>query len=420
MKTYNQFIFKNYTFDAARKELKLYYSIDEELNFCETYVFHINEIANDNPLAQKRAFELLFLMAGVSYYKTFLPPQIVINNIELDKTTASFLQKTWQKGLGEFFYINNLDPLTDIKFPHNTDAVDQSEFNNNFGKLLAIGGGKDSLLSLEMLRASSPTTWACNHAKKLQPLVDKLGTKHISVSRAWDPQLGDLNTSGAYNGHVPISAIFACVGLVLASLTGNQDIVVSNESSANSPTLQYMGQDINHQYSKTLEFEADFQSILAHLFNSSKRYYSLLRPFTELSIAERFAPYFDKYLDVFCSCNKAFVMTSTNMQWCGQCPKCAFSYLIFAPFVPQKQLNTLFAGNNLLNEPSLQKTYEELLGISGVKPLECVGEVEECQIAYSMAVQKGLVDKPLSHSEPTNYNYKNQRAHLIPKDITIL
>src|SRR5438874_758950 len=83
-----------------------------------------------------------------------------------------------------------------------------------------------------------------------------------------------------------ISAILACVGVIVAILSGYRDIVVSNESSASEPNLHYQGLPINHQYSKSLEFEKDFQDYLANQFNGGPRYYSFLRPFSEVRIGE--------------------------------------------------------------------------------------------------------------------------------------
>ena len=46
-----------------------------------------------------RACQALFFMAGVSYYKAYLAPEIVIRKGELDKAAANFFSKTYQKAL---------------------------------------------------------------------------------------------------------------------------------------------------------------------------------------------------------------------------------------------------------------------------------------------------------------------------------
>ena len=73
-------------------------------------------------------------------------------------------------------------------------------------------------------------------------------------------------------------------------------MVVSNESSADEPTLHYNRVAINHQYSKSSAHEKAYQAHLARIFGDSLRYYSFLRPLSEVHIAEIFAAEgFEKY-----------------------------------------------------------------------------------------------------------------------------
>jgi hypothetical protein len=332
MSSYQTFIFKNYFFDAASKLLTLNYSYDDTLEFTETYKFDF-EYGDYNHAALDRACQLLFFIAGVSYYKLYLAAKIEVRTGAIDAELASFLSQTYQAGLGEFFYINQLDPRTSINFPINSTAAASIENNTTAGLLIGLGGGKDSLVSLELMRdAGQPVaTWSVGHRAQLAPLVERIGLPHYWVERTWDVTLLEHNASGAYNGHVPISAVFATAGVVTAILAGKRDVVVSNEHSANEPTLDYQGVAINHQYSKSQQFEAEFQTVLQHKFGDSIRYYSLLRPFSELKIAELFSTYFDTYHDVFSSCNRAFTHDQHKMSWDGTCPKCAFVFLALTP-----------------------------------------------------------------------------------------
>ncbi|MCA9327421.1 hypothetical protein KDA14_02740 [Candidatus Saccharibacteria bacterium] len=417
MSTYETFIFESYAFDAEQKTLTLRYGIDDAYHFTETYTFDF-DFAEYNPATLDRAVQLLFFMAGVSYYKTFLPKNIVVQQGEIDPELAEFLAKTWQKGLGEFFYTNRLDPRTTIDFPTNTDTI-QSTTHLGSGKLVGLGGGKDSLVSIELLRGEpNLATWSVGHRAQLTPLVERSDLPHYWVSRVWDQQLLELNGAGAYNGHVPISAILACAGVVAAVLSGRQDVVVSNEQSANEPTLDYDGVAINHQYSKSQEFETDFQHILAHQFGDSIRYYSLLRPLSELRIAELFAKSgFEKYHDVFSSCNHAFTHDSDHMFWDETCPKCCFVYLALYPFVGAEKLGSVFR-KNLLRESALQPTYRQLLGIEGDKPLECVGEIQECRAAMRMA-QRDMDElrDTYAFELPDSYDYTQLWSHNMPDDV---
>lgn len=420
MSKYKKFIFESYEFNAGNKELKLIYNMDSKLVMSETYKFEF-DFADYDPAVLDRALQLLFFMAGVSYYKTFIPPVIEVRQGKIDPELAAFLSKTYQKGLGEFWYVNSLNPRTPVTFPSNTSTLGQIVPTlHPEGVLMGIGGGKDSLVTAELLRnhVDNLATWSMNHRPQLTPLVERVGLPHYWVERKWDPYLIEHKSKGSLNGHVPISAIIACVGTVVCILTGRSDSAVSNESSASEPTLMYQEVAINHQYSKSLEFEQDFQTVLQHSFGDSYRYYSFLRPLSELRIAELFAAKgFEKYKDVFSSCNRAFTHSSDEMFWCGICPKCAFVFLALTPFVPRDKLEALFGGKNLLLDPQLEPTYKQLLGIEGDKPLECVGAIKESRTAMQLA-QSEYPELLKYHFElPANYDFRTHSPSSMPDDI---
>jgi hypothetical protein len=415
---YQQFVFKRYTFDAKTGELRLLYGYDDVLEFEEVYRFKF-PFAKYDKAALERALQLLFFMAGVSYYKMYLAPEIKVYTGQIDAHLASFLSKTYQRGLGEFWYVNKLDPRTRVTFPATSQSLDALAIPSNDGFLIGLGGGKDSLVSIELLRDQPKVaTWSLNHQSQLEPLKERVGLPHLWVERKWDPQISELNHKDALNGHVPISAIFSCVGLVVSILSGYKDGVVSNESSASEPSLTYEGQEINHQYSKSLEYEQDFQTCLQHLFGESVRYYSLLRPFTEVRIAELFANIgFQKYKDVFSSCNKAYRHGQNHMFWCGECAKCAFVFLILTPFITRHELEALWHGKNLLLDPQLEQTYKQLLGIDGDKPLDCVGEVKEARAAMQLATEFYPELTKYELYLPEDYDFRAWNKSRIPDEV---
>ncbi|MEK7059806.1 MAG: endonuclease domain-containing protein [Patescibacteria group bacterium] len=418
MSDYKQFLFKRYEFDRTDGRLQLYYGYDDALEFCEAYKFDF-EFVDYDEAALERAVQLLFLVAGVSYYKLYLAPEIVVQAGDIDEALAKFLSDTYQRGLGELFYVNQLDPNTAVTFPVNSPALQPISVSVQAGQLIGLGGGKDSLVSVELLRDQPRgATWSLNHRAQLEPLVQAVGLPHLWVEREWDQQLKTLNQQGALNGHVPISAIFACVGSIVSILSGYQDNVVSNESSASEPTLNYQGVDINHQYSKSLTYEQDFQACLGRLFGSGLRYYSLLRPFSELRIAELFAQVgLDKYRQAFSSCNRAYRHGENHMFWCGECPKCAFVFLIFTPFVERSKLEELWGGKNLLLDSALRKTYEQLLGIEGDKPLECVGEIKESRAAMRLAQDIYPELRVFEFDLPADYDFRAWSEQAMPTEI---
>lgn len=421
MSKYQQFVFEGYHFDRNTRTLTLTYSMDGVLPFTETYRFDF-DFANYDEAALDRACQLLFFLAGTSYFKTYFPPEIVVKQGQIDQNLAAFLSETYQKGFGEFFYMNQLDPNTVITFPINSEPLQPLALSHQpEGQLIGVGGGKDSLVSIELLRDQQTpiTTWSLNHRPQLAPLVERIGLPHAWVERVWDPVLLELkNQPDVMNGHIPISAIFAACGTIVALLTGRRDVVVSNEQSANEPTMQYRGVAINHQYSKSQAFEQRFQEQLARSLNEQLRYYSFLRPLSEVMIGRIFASVaFDKYKDVFSSCNRAFIHGSDRMSWCGVCPKCAFVYLVLSPFIPEEQLNALWNGKNLLKDPNLETLYRQLLGIEGDKPFDCVGEVKEARSAMRMAqiIYPELAEK-YQFEIPEDYDYAKLASHHMPEE----
>lgn len=417
IKPFNTFIFKNYHFDQKSKTLELTYGFDETYTFTESYVFDFPYVDYDHS-SLDRALQNLFFMAGVSYYKAYPSSTIRIDHGKLDAKSAQFFSNVYQKGLGEYFYVNKLDPKTEVPFIANTGSPITANDTDGEGILIGIGGGKDSLVSVELLRDQPRVaSWSLGHRSQLLPLIDTIGLTHFWVDRRLDPLLLECNKQDALNGHIPISAIFACTGTVVAILSGYKDVVVSNEGSANEPTLEYQGVSINHQYSKSLAFEKDYQELLQNHFGNSSRYYSLLRQFSEVKIAEMFAQSgFESYKDVFSSCNRAFVQSSNSMSWCGKCSKCAFTYLALSSFVEPAQLDKLW-GKNLLLDTALHSTYNELLGIDGNKPLDCVGEIKESRQAMRLTQNKYPSLSVFQFKLPDSYDYESLAEHSIPQDI---
>ena len=418
MSSYQTFVFESYDFNPATGLATFVYGYDNTLSFTETFSFDFDAVNHDSQ-ALDRALQLLFFMAGISYYKMYLAPEIEIKMGRIDGELAAFLNQTYQQGLGEFYYVNQLPLITSDIFESNASPLATVSNHNDGGALIGLGGGKDSLVSVEIMRAENNiATWSVGHKSQLTPLVKRIGLPHFWVERAWDPSMLEHNNSGAYNGHVPISAILACAGVVAAILSEKRDVVVSNEQSANEPTLEYQGTAINHQYSKSQQFEEAFQKLLEANFGDSVRYYSLLRPFSELKIAELFSiDSFDKYHDVFSSCNRAFTHDRSEMFWDGSCPKCAFVFLALTPFVGREKLEKLFSGKNLLLDDSLTETYEQLLGLSGDKPLECVGEIKESRTAMRLAQEIYPQLDRYEFDLPADYDFRAWQPHSMPTDV---
>ncbi len=249
--------------------------------------------------------------------------------------------------------------------------------------LVPIGGGKDSLVSVEILkRANDPATavWIGN-SPLIAACAARTGLPMLNIGRELSPILFDYNKAGAWNGHIPVTAINSAILAVAAIHYGYDEIAFSNERSASSATLEYDGQPVNHQWSKGWAFEKSFHALLKSQVAADLEYFSLLRPLSELAVAERFA-YTARYDDVFSSCNRNFRILGPKPadRWCGQCPKCHFVFLALAPFMPKPRLLAIF-GRNLLDDISLGAAFDALMEYRDHKPFECVGEGIEARAA---------------------------------------
>jgi hypothetical protein len=251
--------------------------------------------------------------------------------------------------------------------------------------LVPIGGGKDSLVSVEMLRAAGePATavWIGN-SDLIRACAERTGLPLLNLRREVSPALFELNRKGALNGHVPVTAINSAILVLAALLYGYDSIVFSNERSASSATLHDGDHAVNHQWSKGFAFERLLGDWLHAHVAANLDYFSLLRPLSELAVTRRFAR-LGEYHEVFSSCNRNFKIIGARptARWCGQCPKCHFVFLALAPFVPKPQLTAIF-GRNLLDDQSLIAGFDALLEWHAHKPFECVGEALESRAAMA-------------------------------------
>lgn len=365
----------------------LVYAFDDGPELVERIVFpHAPLPAPERASAFEAALDLLHLVAGISYYKAGVPTEIRVESTPLDASTAAFLDALYLHGLGEFAYHNRLDLRGRIRFPfaEATKAPAQA-LGLPQRTLVPIGGGKDSLVSVEILKASGADATAVwvGHSPLIEACAARTGLPMLNIGRELSPILFEYNKAGAYNGHIPVTAINSAILVVAAILHGHGAIAFSNERSASSATLEYDGQQINHQWSKGWAFERALGELLASHVATDLHYYSLLRPLSELAVAQRFARA-PRYDDVFSSCNRNFRILGPKPadRWCGQCPKCHFVFLALAPFMPKPRLLSIF-GRNLLDDESLAAGFDALLEYRDHKPFECVGEGVESRAAFA-------------------------------------
>jgi hypothetical protein len=387
------FRFVSYEFDESNYTARLNYAFDDTYNFTEEIIFNnVNTILDDEKrLALDKCLKHLHLVAGSSYYKAAIPPEIVIENQEITAETAAFMEKLYINGLGEFAYRNGIDLREKIKFPFSPGKkAEPSDLKLQRRTAVPVGGGKDSVVTIEALRkAGEPVVlFSVGNPRPIREVVEVSGLEHIIVTRKLSPVLFELNTQGALNGHVPISAIIAFILSAGAVLYGFDQVAMSNERSANVGNLFQDGFEINHQYSKGIEFEKDVSHFFQTHILCGLNYFSFLRPLSELGIARLFSKE-TKYHSVFTSCNAAFRIQEERRsdRWCLNCDKCRFVFLSLSPFLAKEDIMKIFT-KNLLDDQAQVKGFEELIGISGHKPFECVGEVEESVAALGLLAKR--------------------------------
>lgn len=387
------FEFESYRFEPHRKEARFYYTMHfkdkEPLSFVET--IGLPRVPNLKKVPAGLLKELLaslHIILGISYYKLYCPKKVVLS-YKLTADQAKFWTAIYQKGLGELAYREGLDPRKLAQFP--SQKVRKSCFSlpRQERSLLGIGGGKDSIVAGELLKGygkkfDAVTIETQKSSTVVHDVIKTMDVNSVILKRSLDPRVLDVH-EGAYNGHIPISAVFAFLGFFAAVLYDYRFVVVANEQSSNFGNLRYKGGMINHQWSKSTEFEELFQDYARQYLTPDIRFFSLLRPFYEIRIAEMFSKYRD-YFKKFTSCNRSFRIQKNRSHalWCGACAKCVFVFILLSAFVSKKELLDIF-GKNLYEESALLPVFKDVLGLGKTKPFDCVGTFEEAQVAFEKA-----------------------------------
>lgn len=398
-----QFTYENYSYAVKGNQIEIQFDfrMGDEIRFTPSMRLDAGR-HGQGELNAEEIDGLVFhigMIELISYWKCACSPTVLVKSRRLSGRQQQWWKKLYWKGLGEFFYQNGIQttPELFLNFAFEEGAPSTDEFRyrrvgDADAVIVPIGGGKDSVVTLEHHREQN---------KKIIPfIINPRGATLecariagfperediVILKREISPKLLELNREGYLNGHTPFSAMLAFYTLLASAATGVRDIALSNESSANEPTIP--GTEINHQYSKSLEFEEDFRQYVSEYMGDASHYYSYLRPYCELQIAEFFSHY-SAYFPVFKSCNAG----SKTDSWCCNCPKCLFAYIILSPFIDDATMIGIF-GEDLLDKPSMERYFDELSGIAEVKPFECVGTVDEVNRALEM-IQESRSDKHL-------------------------
>ena len=417
---YPEFVYEAYHYEERPEGLRVWFDFR-----MGDVVFHPESLIERRQFLdfgiEKGVLERLVFDIGmvelVSYWKCACPPLVKVACGTLTDSEIAFWRKLYWHGLGEFFYTNGITSSPDLFMDILPNGISPWYAVGSTDKagayLVPIGGGKDSVVTLELLRRAG---------KLIRPLImnPRGATEECAriagfpldevlvIRRKIDPTLLELNSRGYLNGHTPFSAMLAFYTRLASALSGIPNVALSNENSANESTV--LGTTVNHQYSKSLEFEDDFRRYVnpegkPNTFN----YFSFLRPLSELQIAMLFSR-FTAYHDVFRSCN----VGSKQDIWCGHCAKCLFAYIILSPFIEPARLNQIF-GKSMLDDLTLKHEFEQLIGEAETKPFECVGTVSEVRQALSMSIARWYPsERPALIDDFNALNGPNALSSLLP------
>jgi hypothetical protein len=340
---------------------------------------------------------ILFLMAGVSYYKATAAPIIDLGELVTTQAEREFLTGYYINGLGEFAYRNGLNLSALVVDGPDAPTSPPVRYEPKPGRpLIPFGGGIDSIVTVKAItnRHTDASLFVVHPpTDRFAAIEDAAAVTQlpiVHVTRTIDPQIRRSTELGFLNGHVPITAVISAAALVAAVLDGRDAVVLSNEWSASVPTLVHNGQPVNHQWSKSLDFERSFADLTAASLGPHIAVFSYLRARTELWVAQQFAG-LSEFHGVFRSCNRAFHQDPAQRlrHWCGVCDKCCFIDLILAPFMSGTGLNAVFDGREPLQNVALEDRFHSLLGLGRKdKPFECVGDINECRAALVLTSQR--------------------------------
>lgn len=423
-KKYPKFIYEKFSYKISNNDLRIFFDfkIEPDIYFKPEITIKNVDKTRIKKIGDSGLNNLIFHLGLIeipSYWKATCSPEIVIKAGPLNSEQIKWWKDLITKGMGQFFYENKINFLKPnfVKISANYENGSRSH-NNCYGDgprsnriLVPVGGGKDSIVTLEQLK--KPTVHAqqrkkincflVNPTKAAKDVIRVAGIKRpIVVKRTIDPLLLELNKKGYLNGHTPFTALLSFLAVFCAVLFDYKNIAFSNEKSANEGNVKYLGKIINHQWSKSSEFERNFRYYCKKYLSQNINYFSYLRQYTELEISKMFTRY-PQYFSFFSSCNAclaearrrrvvqrsrpASAKSYGEARWCGNCPKCLFVYATLYPFLGKKELLKIF-GKDLFENKKLLPVMKALIGQGKAKPFECIGTFKESRLAFKLSQKK--------------------------------
>ena len=390
---YPKFIYNDYKITEEEDKIVIEYHFEiENLTKFNPRIEILKKNFKFNKINSNEVKNIVFnlgMVEAISYFKSTCSPQFFIKCGKLDAFQESWFKKLYYLGLGEFRFIINIKIEQNklVEFISIGEEIEVKQNDDKFsGCVIPVGGGKDSNVTMDLLKNYKNDSLVFmiggkKVSKECAKVAGYTDEQIIEVKRIIDKNLLNLNKQGFFNGHTPFSAIVAFISYLCSYMLGKKYIALSNEDSANETNVD--GENINHQYSKTIEFENDFREYARKYLKADIEYFSMLRPISELQIAMLFSR-IENFHTIFKSCNVG--SKSEPWVWCCDCPKCLFVYTILSPFLYKEKLINIF-GEDLFEKENLLKTFVELCGYGETKPFECVGTYSEIRFAISKTIE---------------------------------
>lgn len=395
-KQYPEFVYESYAWEIKGNDFYLSFCFKNgEIEFNPSVI--IKDVPEKN--IDRRILDNLVFNLGMiemlSYWKATCSKKIIVKAGKLEKKQIAWFKDILINGMGQFFYENKIN----FTVPDFVEIVSKGETVVRKGKvtkngiLIPIGGGKESAVTLELMKKFKKEVdcFALNPFSNIQEMFKVSGYKNMIVAeRKIEDKLLQLNRKGYLNGHTPFVAYLSFLTVLVSVLFNKKYIAFSNEDSSNEGNVKWLGREINHQYSKTYDFEGKFRRYCSDYLVENLEYFSMLRLMYEIQIARIFS-YMKNYFLVFLSCNESQKTYSGTRKktgkWCGACSKCLFVYMVLYPFVSKEDLLSIFE-EDLFDKKELLPILKELIGEKEVKPFECVGTRKEALVALYLAYKK--------------------------------
>lgn len=380
------FVVADRSLDLATGEAAFTYRLGGD-EFTERLTLDTELSTGSDPARVDAALDLIHLLMGTSYYKLRAPGRIVVQR-PITEAQAAVAEAAYTDGLGEFAAVNRLPVPHRVALDATvedrglTADVPPPVAGGRGEALLPVGGGKDSALALVVVTPA--TALAVNPTDAQRDVARAAGVPLIGVRRRLDPLLAERTRAGGLNGHVPVTAINSAISTLVAVLGGFDPVVFANERSADEETLTVGGARVNHQYSKSYEFERLFAAAAAEV---GVGYFSLTRQLSELATVAAVANLPELRGEIL-SCNRSYTQAHMGIgdgaeapqRWCLHCDKCLFTFLCFAVFLTPDEALAMFGGDPLA-DLALADGFGKLWATE--KPFDCVGERAESAAAMA-------------------------------------